>query len=210
MTGEERPNSAVPQTGDHDQSAPIELQRPAAPPAERQARRAAALEENLARRRNAISPPPAAGTTRATLDVVKIAYRVLGVLVVLGIVYMYCHMQVKEQQHRFFVANQGLRDLVMSSNPKPSIEDIKRIVLGLATKAGLKLDASEIEVFVEPLSKAPHAEKLEPEELTRAQMYRARWIVGHRSRPLAHYGPLSERFELERFFYLHELALPQR
>ncbi|MBK6848156.1 MAG: hypothetical protein IPG96_11685 [Proteobacteria bacterium] len=153
---------------------------------------------------------PVAPTTSVRVDLSYAAwiYPALGLLLLGAATYAFCRYRVAQQQHLFFVGNQPLRTLVMQSRARPGSDDVRRIVLRLATEAGLQLRPDDIEVVVEPLATATHADRLDPEERARAQAFGASWIVGHRTRGTARYGFVTQRFTLERFFYLHDFDAP--
>lgn len=157
------------------------------------------------RARLPVAPP---SSVRADLRYARWLYPLLGLLALAVVGYGYCRYRVHEQQHLFFRGNQPLRDLVLRSRARPDSDDVRRIVIGLAHEAGLKLAPTDVEVIVEPLDSARHADQLEPEELTRAQAFGASWIVGHRTRAIARFGVVAQAFTLERFFYLHDFAAP--
>lgn len=188
-------------------AAALELQRFPGRSREQLARQRAPIERQVAERRARLPVAPAT-SVRVDLKLSRWLYLGLGLLLLGGASYTYCRYRVHQQQHLFFSGNQPLRDLVMKSRARPRVEDVRRIVLELGSAAGLALVPGDIEVIVEPIDTARHADKLEPDELMRAQAFGASWIVGHRTQGTARFGFVAERFTLERFFYLHEFDAP--
>jgi hypothetical protein len=125
-----------------------------------------------------------------------------------GAFYGYCRYQASERERAFHQAIQDLHQALIRPGRRVEREDVRRVVLEVAARAGVSVNAADVEVTFEPLTPATQKKLASTVQMGLnlvAQLpgeKRELWVAGFRARLLSRHRVAKVWFDAERYTYL--------
>lgn len=124
--------------------------------------------------------------------------------------YGYCSYQAKNKRFEFTRSLGDLRQGLLKLDRRIGPDDIRFVVVGLATKADVLVEPEDIRPFMEPLSpttasKLPTVAQMALGIAAKMKNHRTpHLVVGFKVSFVARYGIASDRYEAERYTWLDQ------